>query len=205
MRRVLVALAGFGLLLVASAWSYPGGHYTVREARGFSLWDNFWCDLLAPTSLAGAPNVLGSLLARAAFACFALALHLFWPIAFAFVGAGRRGVRIGQLGAAALLAVAAVPSSSSELVHGVAVVGCAGASTCAVVMLITPLFRAGERTSAWLALTSVGLTLVCLGQYVRQGLGGPWADWLAAGQKLTTVSLLALMVHVLARAQRAPP
>lgn len=201
-QRVLLALLSFGLLLVASASRYPGGNYVERRAVGFSFWDNFWCDLLATRAIDGSANTAGSLLARAAFACFAYALHRFWPVAFALVGGASRGVRIGQLGAAALLAVALVPSSSSELVHGIAVVGCAGASTWAVVLLIAPLLRTGERTAAWLAIATVSLTLLCLAQYVRQGLGGPWASWLAAAQKLTTIMLLALMVHVSMRAKR---
>lgn len=204
-RTVFSALIAFGLLLSCAALSYPGGSFAQPQAADFSFWHNFWCDLLSTHAPNGAPNVLGSTLARLAFACFAYALFRFWPMVAAHTHAAplaRGSERLGRFGACALLAVALVPSSHSELVHGVAVVASAGASAGAALLLVRPLWRGGERTSAWLGLLTVALALLCLAQYVRQGLGGHAATWLAGMQKITTIGLLALMVHVLARERR---
>jgi hypothetical protein len=199
---ITLALLAFSALISAAALAYPGGTWTEPTREGFSFWHNFWCDLLSTTAIDGRPNVAGALLARLAFVCFAFALYRFWPVAA--VHAPRRAPtvrRAGRLGALALLAVAVVPSSTSELLHGIAVVSSAGAQVIAVALLIAPLLARRERASALLALATLSIALLCLAQYVRQGCFETGAaPWLAGMQKVTTLFLLGFMGRVLLRA-----
>ena len=196
------ALLAFAALISAAALAYPGGTWTEPGRPGFSFWDNFWCDLLSTTAIDGTANVAGAVLARLAFVCFAFALYRFWPVAAAHAQQhGALARRAGRSGALALLAVAIVPSSTSELLHGIAVVSSAGAQLFAVALLIVPLLARGERASALLALCTLSLALLCLAQYVRQGCFDTGAaTWLAGMQKVTTLCLLAFMLRVLLRA-----
>jgi hypothetical protein len=204
-RTTLLALISFGLAITASALLYPGGTWDERAARGFSFWNNFWCDLLSSRALNRRSNVAGSLLARLAFACFALALHRFWPQAVELTRGAPRPirdarwiVRLGTLGASALLVVALVPASTSQLVHGIAVVSSAGLSLGSVALLLPRLFRLRAYRASTLGALVLGSALVCLGQYVGQGVfGHPAADWLAGMQKVTTAFLLAFMFELL--------
>jgi len=217
-RVVTRALFAFGVLITSSALAYPGGTWTHRSSPGFSFWHNFWCDLLSTRALDGRPNLLGSLLARAAFAAFALALVRFWPLAIALSGGaaqrdnpnaatdeprepGRAARLTGQSGAICLLVVALVPAATSQTLHGVAVLVSAGASVAAAAMLLPGLWRNGERTAVALGTLTLMLAVVCLVQYVYQGVGGHVAHWLAGMQKITTAGLLAFMVHLLQRAR----
>lgn len=203
MRAHLLPLLAFGGLITSAAVVYPGGNFQDRRDLGFSFWRNFWCDLLGAVAINGEPNLRASLLARLAFACFALALYRFWPGAALRAGGGpaaESGVRIGRIGAVALLAVALVPSSTSELFHGIAVLASAGASAIATVRMVGGLARKGELWGAILGAAVAATALVCLGQYVYQGLiSHEPATWLAGMQKITTVFLLAFMLRLVAK------
>jgi hypothetical protein len=202
------ALLAFGTLLSGAALAYPGGSYDERGEDGFSFWRNFWCDLLSTQAINGAPNLLGSVLARIAFACFAFALYHFWSRAAEVAGmerAARVARSLGRVGAVALLAVAAVPSTTSELLHGIAVLVCAGAQVLAVSVLLWPLWRRGEQLGALLASATLAVSLLCLAQYVRQGcFDSTAAGWLAGMQKIATLCLLAFMLRLSLRSSLAP-
>lgn len=202
MLAITRALLAFATLISAAALAYPGGTWTEPTRAGFSFWHNFWCDLLSTTAIDGNSNVVGAVLARLSFVCFAFALYRFWPLATAHAQLrAPLARRAGRFGALALLAVALVPSSSSELLHGIAVVSSAGAQVFAVALLIAPLLARGERASALLALCTLSVALLCLAQYVRQGCFDTGAaTWLAGMQKVTTLILLAFMLRVLLRA-----
>lgn len=196
---VLRALAVFGLLITSAALVYPGGTWWEPTRRGFSFWHNFWCDLLSTEALDGESNLLGSVLARAAFASFALALLKFWPLAIACAQArsDHPARTLGKLGALGLLAVALVPASNSQIAHGVAVVSATGASLIAVSMLLPRLQRVGAKVAAGFGFATVLSALVCLAQYVHQGcFGGADARWLAGAQKITSGLLIAFMVRL---------
>lgn len=201
----LHALLGFGVLITSAAVAYPGGTWRDPARPGFSFWHNFWCDLLSSPAINGEPNWLGAILARLAFALFAYALFRFWPLAAqraGVTGAGEStGARLGRFGAFALLAVALVPSATSEIAHGVAVVVSASASLVALGTLLPGLFRRGERSAAMLGVSTLLVALVCLIQYVYQGAFAASGDpgWLAGMQKVTTALLLAFMVRLLIR------
>ena len=208
MRATAFALFAFGVLISAAALSYPGGTWESRHTVGYSFWNNFWCDLLGTVALNGQDNVRGSLLSRLAFGCFALALYRFWPHAAELAGglpSARRAARLGQVGGIGLLTVALVPSTTSQLVHGIAVVASAGCSVVAASMLLRGLARAGERVGAALGLLVTASAVLCLAQYVYQGLfAHEAATWLAGMQKVTTVFLLAFMVRLMFRPARVP-
>lgn len=209
MPATLRALLAFGVLITSSALAYPGGTWRERSRPGFSFWHNFWCDLLSTRALDGQPNLLGAGLSRAAFVCFALALFQFWPLVAARAEPARPSPSarlIGRFGAASLLAVALVPAATSQLLHGIAVVTSAGASLVAVSVLLPGLLRRRERAAALLAVATLAVSLLCLGQYVYQGcLGGGGGAWLAGMQKIATALLLAFMVQVSMRARVDSP
>lgn len=75
---VLAALAGASLLGAAIA-VYPGGSAVAPGARGFDVVDNYVCDLLHATTLAGGRNPAAPL-ARAAMVVFSLGLSALFVV-----------------------------------------------------------------------------------------------------------------------------
>ncbi len=202
----LLSLFAFAALISAAAAAYPGGTWNDPRSAGFSFWSNFWCDLLAGVALDGRTNRIGALLARLAFACFALALLRFWPLAAAASGRrpGSTPERLGTFGALSLIAVAIVPAAISQIAHGLAVVLSAGCSLAGVVSLLPDLWRRSARRAALLGASVVATALACLLQYVYQGcFAREGATWLPALQKITTALLLAFMLQLLVQAQGA--
>ena len=201
------ALFAFGVLITGAALAYPGGTWSERARPGFSFWQNFWCDLLSTRALDGRSNLLGASLSRAAFACFALALFQFWPLVAARANPerpSRVAQRLGRVGALSLLAVAVVPAATSQLGHGIAVVGSTVAALLAVSVLLPGLVRRREHGAALLGVATLAVSVLCLAQYVYQGcFGGDVGAWLAGLQKIATALLLAFMVQVLMRARVA--
>jgi len=201
-RATTLWLFAFGVLITAAALSYPGGTWESRASPGYSFWHNFWCDLLPTVAINRQDNLRASVLSRLAFGCFAVALYRFWPhaAALARVRPGRSAERLGQTGGLGLLTVALVPSSTSELVHAIAVLASAGCAVVAAAILLPALARAGERLGVALGIAVLAAAVICLGQYVYGGLvtGRP-ATWLAGGQKITTALLLAFMLRLLFR------
>lgn len=202
-RSVVLPLLLFGLLISAAAVVYPGGDWQGRPSLGYSFWHNFWCDLLSARALNGQSNVAGSVLSRLAFACFAMALQRFWPLAIALSGPSAAATvahRLGGLGAVSLLVVAVVPAATSQLIHGVAVVISAGCSIAGVMLLLRGLLRQREHAAASLGGAVALTTIVCLAQYMYQGFGEhDAASWLAGMQKITTAFLLAFMLQLVSR------
>jgi hypothetical protein len=81
-RRVLpyVPAAGvvsFYVLYAIAAWFYPGGNYDDRREPGFSLFRNYFCDLLEPLAKNGEPNP-GRGVGLVAAALIVPTLALFW-------------------------------------------------------------------------------------------------------------------------------
>lgn len=205
-RFTLLSLAAFGACIAASALAYPGGTWENRHSQGFSFWHNFWCDLLAQRSLSGADNGSAKMLARLAFGCFAVALWSFWPALVQRLGPahGTTVKRAGRLGTYALALVALVPAADSQLLHGVAVLAAAGASSCALGAVLPALAQRGRKLALTLALLALATAGVCLAQYVYQGVWSHQAaSWLAGMQKVATALFLAFMVSMLV--ERLPP
>jgi hypothetical protein len=64
-------------LYVLAAFYYPGGSQNNRHSIGFSLLDNYWCNLLNNDALNGEPNV-GRPYAIAAMVVLSCSLLFFW-------------------------------------------------------------------------------------------------------------------------------
>lgn len=72
-----IGVLAFVALYAISALLYPGGSYDDRKQHGFSLIHNYFCDLLAPVALNGAPN-RGHSFGFVAMALIVPTLALFW-------------------------------------------------------------------------------------------------------------------------------
>ncbi len=201
MRACLVGLVLYLVCMLGAAQLYPGGTWVDKHTSGFSFWENFWCDLLSPVAIGGGAHQLGSLLARAAFASFALSMALFWPLAARFAGESpqaRRAVVMGRLCALSLLGVAAVPSPYSELGHALFVILSCLSGLTAVVFLSLALRPRRDRIAELLAALVMLSAAVPLAQYIRQGiLRAHYADWLAGAQKIANGLLLVWMAYLL--------
>lgn len=205
----LVALAGFAAALAAAAAAYPGGSWTQPGAEGFSVYRNFWCDLLRSRAINGGDNTVGRLLATAAFGALGVGLWPYWWVAGAVLP-GRRGWLVSCLGtasAAGLVALALLPSDRFPIAHGVVALtagalGMAAAGTSVAARL------PGE-AALGLRRTSGALTLVCallnaaLYIYVAW-LGGAETPLQPAVQKLATALLVTWMLATVVRARRPP-
>src|SRR5262249_39586691 len=89
-RSALASCALALSLLGAAMCAYPGGTHWDRAAPGHDFWRNYLCDLARTVALNGAPNPLGSALARAAMASLAVAIGLFFWVLPALLGARAR-------------------------------------------------------------------------------------------------------------------
>jgi hypothetical protein len=215
MRVAVLGLLGFLGCVLASARLYPGGTWSDPQALGFSFWQNFWCDLLSPVAIGGGDHLLGSFLARAGFACFALCMWRFWPLAAAFSGNAQStawAARLGKAGAVALVGVSLVPSMRSEELHAVLVTLSAGAGIVAALLLLPALWPRTDRLTRLLGTLLVLSSTVTLLQYLRQGITrANYADWLAGSQKIASACMLLWMARLLwliwrrARAAREVP
>ena len=200
MKIVLTALLAFALSIGVAVVLYPGGTWFARDTAGYSFWHNYWCDLLSPVALNGQPNLGGSLLARLSFMCFALALASFWPMALALTDTERRDLlasRAGQAGALGLVLTALLPSTSTPLLHGIAVVFAALASVLAAFLFSRSQRKRGERVGAALGAIAGLVALAAVALYVYQGTFGHDVPFLPAVQKATTFLLLSWMARVL--------
>jgi hypothetical protein len=198
-RLVLAALLGFALSLGAAVALYPGGTWLARDTSGYSFWHNYWCDLLGLRALNGAPNLAASLLSRLAFLFFAVALAAFWPIAITATGLERRRpvLAFGYAGALGLVGAAVLPSSSTPVLHGVAVVFASLTSVLAACVVSVGQHRRGDVAGTCLGALTALCAVLAVSLYLYQGLSGQPVTYLPAAQKATTLLLLSWMAHVL--------
>jgi hypothetical protein len=203
---VWVALGAFVIAMTAACLYYPGGSWTLPNAEGFSLLRNFWCDLLRARAINGGDNALGKQLAITAFAALGLGLWPFWWVAAAPLqrSRGRLVWRVGALSAAALLAMALLPSDRFPLAHGVVALaggalGMAATASCIVTRLPGEARLSLRRGCGLVALTSA---LAHAGLYVHVAyLHGPESFVHPAVQKLATASLVLWMLASVASAR----
>ena len=198
MRSFVVLLTLFALALCASAWLYPGGTWFDRSSPGFSFWGNFWCDLLHQHAFNRSPNTSSMWLARVSFWLFGAALVRFWPLAATLSPRPKvqRWVSaLGLSGAAALFFVTVFSSLSEPLLHGVFVVASALLGVFAASVLSLALYRSVDPLTRVISLGLIASALLSVGQYMRQGMGGDAALWLAGAQKITTIFLLLFMLR----------
>ncbi len=98
-------------LYALAAWLYPGGTKSDPNRVGFSLADNYWCDLLDGTTYGGRPSPSRPIaLAAMIVLCAGLSV-LWWTVPALFQGARRRGrlVRSAGLASAIVTPLVATP------------------------------------------------------------------------------------------------
>jgi hypothetical protein len=205
----LACLALFCVAMLAGAWLYPGGSWRHPHAVGFSIVENFWCDLLREPAHNGAANARSVWLGTVAFAALGISLAPFWlEVSRLLPEARAKWVRAcGLVSAAATALVALVPSDRYPQVHAPAVLLAGGLGLfCGVLLGRFALEQ--RRREPWLAATS--LFLLCaasvnLALYVWVAyFHGPETVVLPAVQKLATMGLVTWMTAGLAASARRP-
>jgi hypothetical protein len=197
------ALAVFVVALAIAAWLYPGGSWTDRQGAGFSLWRNFWCDLVRSQAINGADNGAARRVASGAFGALALALWWFWPVASSLLASAQRALvcRLGRVSTLALLGMVLLPSDAHPILHGVVALVGGGLG-----MLCAALSSAGRLSeeSRWSLRRLSGMAALALAAgnallyvYVAYG-GGPETLAQPGVQKLATFALLLWMSSTLA-------
>jgi len=205
-RCTLLALALFALGLAAAAALYPGGSWSDRSLPGFSLWRNFWCDLLRSQAINGADNAASRRLSGLAFSALAAALWCFWrpASALAWRGAHPAGLLwLGRASTLALVGMAVLPSDAYPVLHGaVALAGAGLGIVCAGLCIARRL----PEEKGWSLRRVSGAAALLFGAgnagwyiYVAY-LGGPETPTQPVLQKLATLALLVWMLSTLRRA-----
>jgi hypothetical protein len=194
-----------GAMLGAVA-SYAGGSWLHPHAAGFSLLENFWCDLLREPAHDGLPNGRSVALATLGFAAISLALGPYW-LEVASLLPPRRAWFVRRAGLASALAtalVALLPSDRFPGAHAPAVLTAGGLGFgCGCVCGAWALghfraVRAFALTSLFLlCAASVNLVLYVAVAYFQ----APDTVVLPAAQKLATLGLVGWMIAGLAAAR----
>lgn len=208
---VLAGASTFVVLMSFAMALYPGGTWMNRQARGYDVVRNFFCDLSAAVALNGAPNP-GATYAAVAMVALALALVPFWLlVAFRLRETPRRSAAVRALGLASavmLPLVPLLPSARYGLLHAAAVLvtsllGLAAGLAAARGLLAS---KEARRPHGYLAGATLFAAAVTAVLYVRlvasHALVPHWS--LPAMQKIAAMLLLAWLV-VTAEAMRSVP
>ncbi len=195
---LILALAGFVLLMVLAARAYPGGSYCEPAATSYRFWGNFFCDLTGKVTARGDDNSRTAAFAEAAFGTFGVALGpFFWLLADL---SGRRSVRLfGFVSALATVVLGWLPSHD---VHAIAVFSATLPGLAAAGLAVAGLLRRQKRARHLRAVALLGVATFAAG--LADGAGyahavathGGCIPWLPALQKLVALSLVAWMVAV---------
>jgi hypothetical protein len=212
-RLALSGLALFGVAIAVSACLYRGGSWSDLRAPGFSLLENYWCDLVRSHGINGADNGGSRRLAMLAFGGLGLALFAFWRPASSILrpAVARPVLAIARLSTIGALGMVLFPSDRSPLLHGgvaLAAAGCGLVGTAWLSAICLPgeaylsLRRSSGGATFCLALANAGL-------YVSNWSVRPGWSWAEPSvQKLATLSLVIWMLSTLravcrrSRAQR---
>jgi hypothetical protein len=206
----LAALAVSFLSMLAGALVYPGGSWLHEGTVGFSLAENFWCDLMRQPAHNGAPNRWSPWLGTLAFAALGAALVPFWlEVSRLLPQRPARFVRsAGVVSAVSTALVALLPSDRFPHLHP-PIVLTAGLLGFACGVLCSGFSLAQRRASPPFAAASVWLLLtasVNIALYVRAlYFQASETVWLPVSQKLATLGLIAWMVFGLRASARARP
>lgn len=187
-----LALSGIGVYLVlyvVATRYYPGGAPNDATTDGFSWTQNFWCNLLAPRALNGAPNTARPI-ALTAMTVLCLSLTLFWWV-FPLYAALRPAARV-LMRAAGILAMglgACLFAGPHDLLVNLA----SGAGLIAVIGTFAGLRRMGRhRLFRWglVLLLLVALNNLC---YYNAAL----FRYLAVVQKITFLYVLGWVAAII--------
>jgi hypothetical protein len=144
---VQVAIAAFATLILLAIRAYPGGTAWDSTAPGHDFWLNYLCDLARSVALDGAPNPLGSALARLAMIILALGfVPFFLSLPTLFPSRPRLGYSIRALGCVCALGAVAVgllPNDRFGDVHVYAVLSGGVPGLAASAVAVVGLVRSG--------------------------------------------------------------
>ncbi|HVZ36935.1 MAG TPA: hypothetical protein VG963_31130 [Polyangiaceae bacterium] len=195
-------LAVFGIAIAVSAFMYTGGSWSDLHAPGFSLLENYWCDLVRSHGINGAENGSSRGLAMLAFGGLGVALFAFWRPASSILppAVARPVLGIARLSTIGALGMVFFPSDRSPLLHGVVALAAAGCGLVGTAWL-SAIRLPGE---AYLSLrrssggATFGFALANAGLYVSNWSARPGWSWAEPSvQKLATLSLLVWMLSTL--------
>lgn len=203
------ALAVFAVAMVVAMAQYPGGSWTERDSVGFSLWRNFWCDLVRGQAINGTGNGPSRAASSLAFAALSLSLWGYWRVATWPLAEPRRLrlLVLGRVSTLGLFATALLPSDAHPVVHGVVALSSGTLGMSCTALCITWLGAAESRWSVRRCLGVLALLLAAANAalyiYVSYA-GGTETLAQPSVQKLATLALLAWMVSTLLTSRGAP-
>lgn len=162
---VLPPLGAFVALMSAAAALYPGGTWEDPQEVGYSWVRSYFCDLLRPVALNGAPNPTGAALAEWGLLAFAVALCPFFLVApRTFPERPRLGKVVrwaGAMTSAGAVGIVLFPSYRvGSLVHGLVILLAAGPGLTAAICAAAGARSARARAPllSWLSTATLALT-----------------------------------------------
>src|SRR5512145_2610706 len=172
---VLPPLGAFVALMSAAAALYPGGTWEDPQEVGYSWLRSYFCDLLRPVALNGAPNATGAALAEWSLLAFAVALGPFFLVApRTFPERPRLGKVVRWAGVMTSIGAVGIVFTPSyrvgSLVHGVVILATAGPGLTAAICAAAGARAARARAPliSWLATATLALTALIVVVFVRQ-------------------------------------
>jgi hypothetical protein len=201
---MVMAVAGFVVLVVAAARAYPGGTHFDHARVGHDFWRNTLCDLTRTVALDGSPNTPGAALAASALIVLALGLGAFFlalPRLFASSHARlARSVRtLGAVTVPLAIAVVLLPTDRFGRLHGVAIFFAGTTGLAAAGLALRALVPAARAPRAVVVCGVLAALLASLdfALYMTELLtAGPAQVAVAVLERLATLVLLAWMLAV---------
>jgi len=159
-------VAGFVALTLAAMWHYPGGTWWDRRTRGYSLWQNFLCDLFHHRALNGRDNAVSAALATAGALSMLVAMSAFFVLVARTAPSSRAAWVARTVGVASCALGVAIPLTPSDQHRAAHLAVMLGISVPALVSLgaaAVVTVRGRSRVAAgFAALTAVCATLDAL-------------------------------------------
>ena len=188
----IASVSIFIALYSLAAFLYPGGTRIDPARRGFSFFDNYWCDLLDVTTYGGFANPARPVaLTAMTILCAGLGM-LWWAAPVLFPAATRRARVVRASGVGCALLVPCVGSTFHDLA-----IHCAGLlGVVAFVATVTATGALGRRSTfvAWCVLVIVAVNYIVW--QTRVGLQFlPFIQKIAFAAFLAWVILLSLRVR----------
>lgn len=189
-----LSVAAFCSLYVAAAWLYPGGTRADPKRIGFSLLDNYWCDLLDATSFDGRLNparpvaIAATIILSAGLAC------LWWSAPALYSGAPRRSLLVRSCGLASGALTPFIATRFHDLVINLAVL-------LGIIAFISTMTAIGVRGSRSLTLVSALALVLVLADFLswKTGLCLGALPLVQKGAFAAFLSWVVLLSHCLPR------
>ncbi|MFO0629424.1 MAG: hypothetical protein U0325_27865 [Polyangiales bacterium] len=198
-------VAGFVALTTAAAWCYPGGTWWDRRARGYSLWQNFLCDLFHHRALNGRDNATSASLATAGALAMLVAMAAFFAL-LARAAPASRAARVaravGVASCALGVAIPLTPSDRHRAAHLAVMLGISVPALVALGAAAVVTVRGRSRVAAGFAVLTAVFASVDALAYAIATQTRVLDLALAPVQRLAMLSMLGWITAVLAA--RAP-